>query len=207
MTISQADSGAIAETSYQFSGHYRHAIDAKGRVSIPARLRQQVKERAELLGRLEAYYLLKGPDGALLLLPEDSWEKLNQALFSNAPNDPPTRYLRRETQAMAFPVTPDKQGRIAIPPPLAAAGDLSKEALFLGYGPYVEIWDPGRYGHYLREKEGTYSREEMWQQMYGVLVTQLVERVAAAREVDSACTGNGGGSHDPADSTEDRALD
>ncbi len=164
-----ADTALAQAVSYQFAGHYCHSIDAKGRVSIPAKLRQQVRDQAEAEGRQEAYFLLKGPDGALVLLPEDRWERLNRALFSRGPNDPQMRFLRRQAQSMSFPVSPDKQGRIAIPTPLAEVAGLGREALFLGYGPYVEVWDPDRYERYRREKEITYSWEEMWQDMYEVL--------------------------------------
>jgi MraZ protein len=185
-------------SSYQFSGHYQHTIDAKGRVSIPAKLRQQVRERAEAEGRQEAYYLLKGADGALVLLPEDRWEKLNRALFSAGPNDPRMRFRRRETQSMSFPVSPDKQGRIAIPAPLAEVAALRKEALFLGYGPYVEVWDPDAYERYCHEKEITYSWEEMWQDMYEVLAESVPGQEVQPREDDDACTGSGEGSDEPA---------
>ncbi len=195
------DSGDLSQpdtSSYQFSGHYQHTIDAKGRVSIPAKLRQQVRERAEVEGRQEAYFLLKGADGALVLLPEDRWEKLNRALFSRGPNDPRMRFRRRETQSMSFPVSPDKQGRIAIPGPLAEVAGLRKEALFLGYGPYVEVWDPETYEQYCREKEVTYSWEEMWQDMYEVLVESTDGRKGQGRGGEDACPGAGGGSDEPA---------
>jgi MraZ protein len=195
------DSPQTDPSSYQFSGHYQHAIDAKGRVSIPAKLRQQVRERAEAEGRQEAYFLLKGADGALVLLPEDRWERLNRALFSQGPNDPRMRFRRREAQSMSFPVSPDKQGRIAIPGPLAELAGLSKEALFLGYGPYVEVWDPDTYERYCREKEITYSWEEMWQDMYEVLAGSADGHDGRGGGGEDACPGAGGGSDSPAGPT------
>ena len=199
-TARSGDRAHLRPTGYQFAGHYRHAIDAKGRVSIPAKLRQHAKDRAEIGGRQEAYFIVKGPDGSLVLLPEDSWERLNQALFARGPNDPRMRFLRRQTQSMSFPATPDKQGRIAIPAPLADEAGLRKEALFLGLGPYIEIWEPDRYEQYQREKEDTYSWEEMWLRMYGVLADESESETAAEDRQGNARPGDddaGGGSPGP----------
>jgi len=129
---------AIPQTSfaYNFNAEYERAVDAKGRFNLPFRFR-----RAMPAGEEERYMVTRGPDGALVLMPFAEW----QANFNRLRQGPPTRerreYLRRMSRA-SREVTPDSQGRIAIPARFLDVGGIGRKVVVVGMGGYMELWAP-----------------------------------------------------------------
>lgn len=117
-----------------FMGQYEHSIDAKGRIIIPVKYRED-------LGEL--FVVTRGLDGCLFLYPQNEWksfvEKLQQLASSQS-----TRNLQRQFLSKAMEVTLDKQGRILIPAILREIAALEKEVVFVGMMNRVEVWDKGR---------------------------------------------------------------
>ncbi len=119
-----------------FMGKYNHTIDAKGRVIIPAKLRE---------GLGEQFVVSKGQDGCLYAYDQDSWQKMEEKLENLPQSRPETRRIKRFFFAGSVEVEYDKQGRILIPAELRAHAALKKDVVLVGVGSKVEIWDADRW--------------------------------------------------------------
>ena len=110
-----------------FFGEYEHTIDAKGRVIIPARLR-------EALG--EQFMITKGLDGCLFVYPMDQWAAFEEKLQALPLNQPSARAFARFFFSGAMEGELDKQGRVMVPPNLREYGKLSKDIVIAGHATY-----------------------------------------------------------------------
>lgn len=116
-----------------FQGSSAITLDAKGRVSIPARHRDALIAQAE--GKLT---LTRHPDGCLLMYPRPVWEERRERI-ARLPAD--ARAVQRLLLGNAQDVELDSAGRILIAPELRAAAGLKREVMLLGLGEYFELWD------------------------------------------------------------------
>lgn len=116
-----------------FLGTYEHTLDAKGRMTIPAKYRDLVSGGA---------YITKGFDQNLMVLTEEIFQKLFDRVTNMNMANSTARELRRLMFANAFSVEVDKAGRILIPQILRTHSSLENEAIILGNGSYFEIWSP-----------------------------------------------------------------
>lgn len=114
-----------------FLGEYRHAIDEKGRITIPARYRQLLAEGA---------YITQGFDRNLMVLRIAAFENMSRKVNEMSLTHPGARELRRVLFSQAERVEPDKSGRILIPQFLRQEVGLDGEATVVGVGTYFEIW-------------------------------------------------------------------
>jgi len=118
-------------------GEYSHNIDAKGRLIIPVKFRDELGEN---------FVITKGMENCLYVYPEDEWaafeEKLN-ALPTTT--DKKARAFAYFFQGSAVDGDLDKQGRTLISSALRKYAMLDKEVVFIGMGKRVEIWDKARW--------------------------------------------------------------
>jgi MraZ protein len=136
---------ALTETNEKihYTSLFRHGIDDKRRVQIPAKWRPSQPE-AELT-------LIPWPSqttpGAmsLLVLPPYRMAELAEKLSLMQLSDQKAQALRRLIGSRSAGVTVDKAGRICIPEALAALAGLKKEILFVGMVDCFGIWDPERH--------------------------------------------------------------
>jgi transcriptional regulator MraZ len=121
-----------------FLGEYRHSIDTKDRLTVPARFRELMSEGA---------YIVRGFDRNLMVLTTKAFETLSQNIIQMSITDPLTRKLRRLIIGSALRLEIDKAGRILIPEFLSKTAGLSssQEAILVGQGNYFEIWSPGEW--------------------------------------------------------------
>ena len=120
-----------------FQGASALTLDAKGRMSVPARYREALQEQAE--GRVT---VTKHPDGCLLLFPRPEWEVF-RAKIAALPMD--ANWWRRIFLGNAMDVDLDSAGRILVSPELRMAAGLEKEVMLLGMGSHFELWDSQTY--------------------------------------------------------------
>ena len=113
-------------------GEYDHTIDAKGRLSMPSKLRRDMGE---------AFIVTKGLDGCLFAFSQDEWKNFETKLKSLPLSDKNARNFVRFFLAGATECEIDKQGRFLIPSNLREAGKLGKEAIIIGVGTRLEIWN------------------------------------------------------------------
>ena len=115
------------------TGQYAHNIDAKGRLFIPAKLREELGE---------TFHVTIGPDHCLTIYPNDTWDD-----FRAKVHDMPYSKGKalRALSANAVDCEPDGQGRILIPAKLRKYADLEKEVVVIGSFDRAEIWNAERW--------------------------------------------------------------
>ncbi len=116
-----------------FQGPSLLSLDAKGRIAIPARHRDDLQTSCE--GRLT---LTRHPHGCLLLFPRPVWEEHRQKIAAWPMS---TRDWQRIFLGNAMDVDLDGSGRALIAPELRNAAHLSRDVMLLGMGSHFEIWD------------------------------------------------------------------
>ncbi|MCH3971529.1 MAG: division/cell wall cluster transcriptional repressor MraZ [Oscillospiraceae bacterium] len=111
-------------------GEYQHNIDAKGRIIVPSKFREDLGEH---------FYVAKGLDHCLFVFSPQEWDRLQQKVSAMPISK--ARGLQRFFFSGAAEVTPDKQGRILIPQPLRDHANLTKDVTFIGASSRAEIWN------------------------------------------------------------------
>ena len=118
-----------------FMGEYNHTIDAKGRLIVPAKFREQLGE---------AFVITNGNDGCLNIYTNEDWEAFLEKL-ALLPNNRDKREIVRAFVSKANTVEVDKQGRILVPPALRVKAGLEKDVVLAGAIDKVEVWDKNRW--------------------------------------------------------------
>ncbi|HTN64801.1 MAG TPA: division/cell wall cluster transcriptional repressor MraZ [Burkholderiaceae bacterium] len=119
-----------------FQGASALNLDAKGRMSIPAKHRDALLTRDE--GRIT---LTRHPHGCLLLFPRSIWETHREQIAAWPMS---ARPWQRIFLGNASDVDLDSAGRILIAPELRSAIGLEREVMLLGMGSHFEVWDAVR---------------------------------------------------------------
>lgn len=122
-----------------FLGEYQHTLDAKGRVSLPA------KFRARLAGSIT---VAKGLDNALYVFPTEDYEQFVKGLAEKADFNPRVRELRRFFAAGATSTELDSAGRVSLPAHLREWAKLDKDVTVIGNVDRIELWDAVAWGAY-----------------------------------------------------------
>lgn len=133
-----------------FLGEYQHNIDAKGRLIIPARLREGLGDK---------FIITKGLDSCLFAYPMDEWSVLEQKMRSLPFTRADARAFVRFFFAGATECEIDKQGRILVPANLRDYAGLEKEVVVIGVSNRVEMWSKERWEKY--NEESASSVEEI----------------------------------------------
>ncbi|MBI2395431.1 MAG: division/cell wall cluster transcriptional repressor MraZ [Deltaproteobacteria bacterium] len=131
-----------------WQGQYEHAIDAKGRTSVPARLREALAAESDagpLRAPCEGFVLTAGLDPCLVAYPLSEWRAFEEKLSKLPRFDPHVVKLRRIYVSAAVEVSVDSQGRVLVPPSLRAHARLEKEVVWAGMGRYAELWAKERW--------------------------------------------------------------
>jgi MraZ protein len=123
-----------------FRGVNRLNLDAKGRLAIPTRYREELRERcaSELVVTVDT-------DRCLLIYPLPEWLEIEQKLMRLPSYNKAARRLQRLLVGHATEVEMDGQGRVLLPPPLREFAGLTKHAVMIGQGTKFELWDEGRW--------------------------------------------------------------
>lgn len=118
-----------------FMGEYNHTIDAKGRLIVPAKFRDQLGE---------AFVITKGNDGCLSIYTNEAWENFLEKI-TKLPGNKNSREFVRYFVSSAEVVEADKQGRVLIPANLREHAGLDKDVVLAGVIDKIEIWDKERW--------------------------------------------------------------
>mgnify|MGYP002617344470 FL=1 len=113
-------------------GEYSHSLDTKGRLIMPAKLRQDIGDK---------FILTKGLDGCLFAFSQTEWNNFEEKLKSLPLSDKNARNFVRFFLSGATECEIDKQGRFLIPTNLRTAANLEKDAIIIGVGTRIEIWN------------------------------------------------------------------
>ena len=122
-----------------FTGEYRHSVDGKGRLAVPARFRTQLNSGAFISRWMESCLAIHTPAG---------WESLATKIAALPITDPNGRLFQRFVFSGASTAELDRQGRVLLPAYLRDAIGLASEAVVVGSRDHVEIWAPSRWDDY-----------------------------------------------------------
>ena len=121
-----------------FTGNYEHSLDDKGRVIVPAKIREQVLVQG--LGQADGFVVTPAPDGCLFLYTVKEWEKIGEQLASQPRGNAQLRRFQRKFFSQAEYLKLDSQSRILIPERLRSKVGITKELVFAGSYDRVEVW-------------------------------------------------------------------
>ena len=125
-------------------GEYRHNLDSKGRLAVPAKFRQKLEQGA---------ILTRGLDNCLFVFATKEWEALVEKLMALPLAQANSRAFVRLMLSGAMDVELDSQGRILIPDYLRKYADIKKQAVVTGLYSRIEIWDDHRWQSYKQKTE------------------------------------------------------
>ncbi len=122
-----------------FIGEYEHSVDAKGRVIMPAKLREEIGDK---------FIITKGLDGCLFAYSQIEWTNFEEKLKTLPLAQKNARNFVRFFLSGAVECEIDKQGRFLIPANLREHASLDKEIAIIGVGTRIEIWDKKTWKEY-----------------------------------------------------------
>lgn len=138
-----------------FMGEYSHTVDAKGRLIVPSKFREQLGEE---------FVVTKGLDGCLFVYDNTGWKALEEKLQALPLANTNARKFSRFFLAGASTCEVDKQGRILLPGVLREFAGIGKDAVLVGVGSRIEIWSKMKW-----EESNTYDdMEEIAENMEGL---------------------------------------
>ena len=126
-----------------FMGEYNYTIDEKGRLTIPAKLRD---------GLGTNFIITRGIDKCLFVYPKIEWENVIKK-YRELPNTKDARNYMRFLLSGATENEFDKQGRINVALPLRKYANLNKECVIIGVGERLEIWDKESWDNFIETNE------------------------------------------------------
>ncbi len=118
-----------------FYGEYRHSIDNKGRLIIPSKFRETLKE-----SYIEKFVVTRGLEKCLFVFTTHEWTQLQNKVKNLSLMKANARSFSRILFSGAHEAVCDKQGRIMIPPHLMDYASIKKETVVVGVSTRFEIW-------------------------------------------------------------------
>ena len=119
-----------------FTGEFRHTVDAKGRLIVPSRMRDELGEDVML-----SWWM----DDCLAIWSMPEWERIEAKLRNQPSGSKKARATVRKIAGSAHPDKVDKQGRITVPAHLRETAGITRDVLVVGALDRAEVWDPQRY--------------------------------------------------------------
>ena len=120
-------------------GEFHHNIDEKGRLTLPAKFREELGE---------SFIVTRGLEECLFVYPMNEWEKITKKLNNLPFTKKDARSFMRFFLSGATAAEFDKQGRINITSPLISYAELKKECVIIGVGDRLEIWSSERWNSF-----------------------------------------------------------
>lgn len=130
-----------------FRGRFEHTIDAKGRVSIPAKFRELLAEK------YDERLIITNFDRCLVAYPFEEWRGLEERISSLSLVKKEVKAFQRFFISGAVECPIDKLGRVLIPPSLRDYAQLEKSVIFAGMLKRFEIWSKERWIEEIKRSE------------------------------------------------------
>lgn len=127
-----------------FRGQYEHTMDAKGRISLPARFRE-VLANHDPSGEGERVILTRTFQKCLVLYPLDQWLNFEEKVRALPQFDPNVQQLKRVYIAGASECSLDSHGRILVPQSMREFAQLEREVVWVGQLDTMELWSGSRW--------------------------------------------------------------
>jgi MraZ protein len=127
-------------------GEHEHALDDKNRLTLPAKLREDLGE---------SVVVTRGMDGCLNVYSRAEWERLASRIGTLDPLDPDARVMQRYFFTAGTPAEVDRQGRMVIPTTLLQRAGIGREVTVAGVYDHLEIWDRAAWREQVQTVEGS----------------------------------------------------
>jgi len=131
-----------------FMGEYHHNVDAKGRLIVPVKFREELGE---------VFILTRGLDQCLFGYPMSEWKVIEEKIKGLPLTKKDARAFTRFFFSGATECEIDKQGRINIATPLVNYAKLEKECVVLGVSNRIEIWSKDIWNDYFSESADSFA--------------------------------------------------
>ena len=138
-------------------GEYEHSLDAKGRLIMPAKLREDIGEK---------FIITKGLDGCLFAFSIAEWKIFEEKLRSLPISNKDARKFSRFFFAGAIDCEIDKQGRFLISSNLREFAELEKDVIIVGMDSRIEIWSKEKWNKFDEDISADEIAEKM--EMLGI---------------------------------------
>jgi MraZ protein len=122
-----------------FTGEYRHTVDDKGRLAVPARFRPDLAQGAQVS---------KWIDGCAALFPRADWDELAEKLAALPVSNEGSRSFQRFLFGAAFEIGLDRQGRFVLPAALRTYAGIETDVVVIGARNHLEFWAPKTWDQY-----------------------------------------------------------
>ena len=127
-----------------FKGQAEFSVDSKGRVAIPAKMRNALSPAAK-----NTFTMTRGFEKCIFLYPADVWEDMERQMGALNQYSRQSRDFIRTRLMWADEVTLDGQGRVSLSRPLVDFAGVSEKVLIIGALDHIEIWDPDAFHTYV----------------------------------------------------------
>lgn len=135
-----------------FYGEYEHTIDKKGRIIVPSKFRDFMKEYD-----IKKLFVTRGLDKCLFLFTEDEW-KAQESKFKSIPfTKSESRKFNRLYFSGATLVECDGQGRILLPKYLKDFAEIKRDIMIIGVSNRIEVWSKESWQEYYKSSKGSYE--------------------------------------------------
>lgn len=138
-----------------FTSEYECKLDAKGRLVLPARIKTQLPEPD---GEAQELVIRRGFEQCLIIYPMVEFKKVFSKISSLSEFNEEYRKLQRNFLAGVVTVELDSNGRFLIPKSMLSYAQVDKDAMLVGTGSKVEIWNPSIYEKHLIQDPGELSK-------------------------------------------------
>ena len=129
-----------------------YAVDEKGRVNLPAKLRKYVSPDAN-----DTFVITRGFEKCLFIYPVDEWNKLEENLRNLSSYDPEHRRFIRTLLELASESQLDGQARLSIPQELREYANIQDQVRVIGTLDKIELWNPSVYEEYKNGQPESYE--------------------------------------------------
>lgn len=137
-----------------FLGTYEYRIDEKGRISLPPRFRDELRQ---------GMVMTQGLEKCITVYSLAEWQRVSDRMAAQPANRSKARRIGRFTFAAAFMADMDAQGRVAVPAPLRKYAGIDDAVVVAGVNHYFEIWSTASW-----EAESSLMENEAWQISEGI---------------------------------------
>ena len=136
-----------------FTSEYECKLDAKGRLVLPARIKSNLPDSSgnELVMR-------KGFEPCLILYPFTEYKKIYSRIAGLNEFNEEYRRLQRNFFRNTTQVELDSMGRFLIPKSMLTYASIEREAIVVGMGNKIEIWEPSKYDEFLIKDQNEFSQ-------------------------------------------------
>ena len=131
-----------------FYGEYRHALDKKGRVTIPVKFREILNSFNK-----NSFIITRGFERSLFIFSTEEWKNQEEKFKSLLASQGEQMEMNRIFFSGIYHCSLDKQGRINLPQSLIQYAEIKKEVVIVGVFKRIEIWDSSKWQNYLNKSE------------------------------------------------------